>query len=757
MSDEEAIKAIESEFEAHKNTLPKEPEGDVKKEYIVGCENASDWQYIHEVLIQDGTLEDNIPNHCCESVDDCPHSATRGVYLLTSSEVEELKKHNKVFYVHINYKKYPGTYASTGIEDIASAEPANKTQRYSFGDGTNTIESQRELWNSSNTILDNPATSDNLRRDGYHLTRHMQKDDPWYGSANTTVINSTIEQYGTGKDVDVIVADEDAWFGHVEFQNNLEVPESMKPTNYVGGNVLPGTGNALNTSGTCDVLDLVLDSPYYIDPDFFNASPSTRLETRWDGTTVPIESVAVAWWNNNSTSYRSSKFVSPSNGGTATGNNDFGILSGITSSYSRYRNNGSYNSRNMGFNTHGTPCMSQTYGRTQGWAYNANKWFVAIMGGYSLDYETYFDLLKIYHQIKPINPTYNTKDPTISSNSWGKRHGLQTAVGYGSAHYYFHAGTTGSGSVEIPSPNSSNMPEFLDYYWGNQMCPEYLESHATVVAAREMTESGVIFVAAAGNQCNKQVKSNHDDFDNYISTNSNTALSNATTTNSSGNSMPSATWYNTANRRGFPTQAGVDRSTTPYTYPVISVGCLDHEYDPSGGGYGKERKVGYSNMGNEQDVFAAGDYSLGAMADVGSGLYYAPRWDAYYDLSGNVSNNTITGGSVTSMDGRFGGTSSACPIFAGLLATKVQYNRAWNYSDVRTWIQSLGQVDPAEFYYGSEGETANASEWSDRNSLHGALGHVAYDAPTESNPEAVSDLKMTGNGLTFSGVSIKHT
>lgn len=745
MSDEEAIKAIESEFEAHKNTLLKEPEGDVKKEYIVGCENASDWQYVHEVLIQDGTLEDNIPNYCCQSVDDCPHSATRGVYLLTSSEVQQLIQHSKVFYVHINYKKYPGTYASTSLEDIASTEPANKTQRYSF-----TIESQRELW-SSPTILDRPVTSNlNLRRDGFHLTRHMQKDDPWYGSANTTVINSTIEQYGTGKDVDVIVADTDAWFGHVEFQNNLEEPESMNPTNYVGGNVLPG-------NGSCDALDLVLDSPYYIDPDFFNADSANRLMTRWDGTTVPVESVAVAWWNNNSTSYRSSKFVSPSNGGTATGNNDFGTLSGITSSYTRYRNNGTNSVRNMGNSTHGTPCMSQTYGRTLGWAYNANKWFVAIMGSYSLDYETYFDLLKIYHQIKPINPTYNTKDPTISSNSWGKRHSPQTAVGYGSAHYYFHAGTTGSGSVEIPSPNSDNMPEFLDYYWGNQMCPEYLESHATVIAAREMTESGVIFVAAAGNQCNKQVKSDHDDYDNYISTNSNTALSNATTTNSSGNSMPSATWYNTANRRGFPTQAGVDRSTTPYTYPVISVGCLDHNYNPSGGGYGKEQKVGYSNMGNEQDVFTAGDASLGATRNTSTLSTYAVRWDAFYDLSGNVSNTTFTGASHESQEAYFNGTSSACPIFAGLLATKLQYNRAWNYSNVKTWIQSLGQVDPAEFYYGSEGTTANASEWSDRYSLHGALGHVAYDAPTESNPEAVSDLKMTGNGLTFSGVSIKHT
>ena len=744
MSDEETIKIIEAEFESNKNTLPKEPEGDVKKEYIVGCENASDWQYIHEVLIQDGTLEDNIPNHCCESVDDCPHSATRGVYLLTSSEVEELKKHNKVFYVHINYKKYPGTYASTGIGDIASAEPANKTQRYPF-----TIESQRELW-LSNTILDRPVTSNlNLRRDGFHLTRHMQKDDPWYGSANTTVINSTIEQYGTGKDVDVIVADTDAWFGHVEFQNNLSQTGSMNPTNYVGGNVLPG-------NGSCDALDLVLDAPYYIDPDFFNASPSTRLETRWDGTIVPQESVARGWWNINETTHRSSKFVSPSNGGTATGNNDFGTLS-IISLYTRYRNNGSNSLSNMGQSRHGTPCMSQTYGRTHGWAYNANKWFVAIMGGYSIDYETYFDLLKIYHQIKPINPTYNTQDPTISSNSWGKRHSPQTAVGYGSAYYYFHAGTTGSGSINF---STVTPPAFLNNYWGGKMCPEYLESYATVEAAREMTESGVIVVAAAGNQNQKQVKSNHDDFDNYISTNWNTPLTNATTTNTSSQyeSMPNATWYNTTNRRGFPSQAGVDRTTTPHTYPIISVGCLDHNYNPSGGGYGKEQKVGYSNMGNEQDVFMAGDASLGASNyTTNSTPFNAVRWDAFYDLSGNVSNTTFSGASQESQDRYMDGTSSACPMFAGLLATKVQYNRAWNYSDVRTWIQSLGQVDPAEFYYGSEGTTANASEWSDGYSLHGALGYVGYDGPTESNPEAVSDLKMTGNGLTFSGVSIKHT
>ena len=85
MLTESELNERNKEFEIHKDTLPKEPSGDVKKEYIVGCENAADWKHIHEVLMQDGTLEDNIPNRSCETVDDCPHSATRGVYLLDLS------------------------------------------------------------------------------------------------------------------------------------------------------------------------------------------------------------------------------------------------------------------------------------------------------------------------------------------------------------------------------------------------------------------------------------------------------------------------------------------------------------------------------------------------------------------------------------------------------------------------------------------------------------------------------------------------
>ena len=66
------------------------------------------------------------------------------------------------------------------------------------------------------------------------MLRHVQKESPWVsgwwsnganqdGVASTTgsyiQLGSQIPQYGTGKHVDVIVCDQDMWFGHIEFQN----------------------------------------------------------------------------------------------------------------------------------------------------------------------------------------------------------------------------------------------------------------------------------------------------------------------------------------------------------------------------------------------------------------------------------------------------------------------------------------------------------------------------------------------------------
>ena len=83
---------------------------------------------------------------------------------------------------------------------------------------------------------------------------------------------------------------------------------TQAPSNYVGGNALRNGFSSSSTTGMCDVLDLVLDAPYYLDSAWFEASPSTRLTTRWDGTKVPVESVAKEWWSD--ASKRSAAYAS---------------------------------------------------------------------------------------------------------------------------------------------------------------------------------------------------------------------------------------------------------------------------------------------------------------------------------------------------------------------------------------------------------------------------------------------------------------
>ena len=196
------------------------------------------------------------------------------------------------------------------------------------------------------------------------------------------------------------------WFGHIEFQNpamisNIKQSDgstaatTVAPNNYIGTNVLKSGFSASATTGCCELLDILLEGPYYIDPAWFEADVSNRLELRWDGTTVPKQSVAKEWWSDGSK--RSNVYA---NIGT--------ISSSAMSSYTRARCNGTNTSRNSGGGTHGTPCASQAYGRQYGWAYNANKWFINIIGSGDIGYENTYDMIRLFHLYKPVSYTHLT-------------------------------------------------------------------------------------------------------------------------------------------------------------------------------------------------------------------------------------------------------------------------------------------------------------------------------------------------------------
>jgi len=717
---EEEYNQRKAAFETHKDTLEKEPSGsDVKKEYWVGCYSKDDWEIIHTLLLEDGTLEDNIPNDHVDCPNDCRQSETRAVYLLTDTEVSALKNHPLVKYVHINTAKYPGTYASNP-DDIKMDSRVN---RYS-----STTKHKRDTSSNQSDYLPSSPDSTLLNRGCYNLLRHTAKIDPWYGQNDATIIDNQIPQYATGKGIDLIVCDEDMWFGHIEFMNpsgitdikqsdNATAASTAAPANYVGTNVLKAGFATSSTTGICELLDIVLDAPYYIDKEWFEADTGNRLMTRWDGTKVPVESVARSWWSNSSN--RSAAF---SSAGTVS----------VPSGYTRANSNGSYTAYHTGSGNHGTPCASQAYGRQYGWAYNANKWFLNLYGTNSVGLEAGFDLQKIFHQNKPVNPDYGNKNPTVSSNSWGLRQSPST-----SGHYYFRQGVTGGTGTSY-----SSLPAFMNYFTGdglNRRAPEYVDGHAAITAGDEMIEAGVIFVCSAGNNNQKQVQSNHPDYNNYYASGSSVNYANATT-NSIYSLMNFTPTYNSLNRQGFPAQIGVDRTTTPYTYKTISIGALDDDHTAGG----LERKASYSNMGDCTDCFAAADQTLSASDDNSTPRFN--RYDAYYDIG--------TTQAVESEDKNFNGTSSACPIAAGLIATKLENNRTWTYADVKNWLASdVENTTNSYFYSGTEATTAtDTTNWSDYYNLQGAQLKIIYDTappPAPENPDA--KVSVTGSNLSISG------
>jgi len=642
-----------------------------QKYYTVGVTTPDVWDYVHSILTQDGSLDDNIPPRPIECTDLKEHSPTRAVYLMTDEEAAQISNHPDVKFVDLDKSQYPELYPPD--PEGMQASP----NRYNAA-----VKNYRNLVSVPGT-----ATSAELNRAGFQLYRSAQYNDPWRGQSVNTVLNNAIPNTNTGKNIDVIVGDDGCWFGHVEFDNST----GNGPADYIGGNPLPG-------NGTCDLLDVVLEGPYYIDPDWFNANPGARLTTRWDGTTVPVESVARAWWT--TSSQRSAQFASA---GTVA----------VPFYYTRANCNGT-NSTISTDGDHGTPCAGQAYGRTFGWAYNANKWFINAYGnnGFGLNVDLYFDVMKIFHVNKPINPLYGTKDPTISSNSFGWR-ATQGNTGF----YYFRQGTSGSGGVAY-----SSKPAFMQYLGSTGDSGRFkgeMVNNTLTEAGDELIASGVIFVAAAGNSNQQQVGSSNANFNNYWASAALTPLTSAT------HSEFGSTCYNTTSRRGFPQQLGKYSDGGNIVYPAINIGALDDNFTAGG----LERKVNYSDMGDQIDCYTPGDNTLSSARTP-------------YTLYNRFDQRV---GGLTSYDTSFSGTSSACPTATGLIATALETNRSWTWQNIRTWLQSLTEQSASTFYQGPDPTTATSADWADLNSLMGGTRKVAY------NNIVAPVITISGSGLTIGG------
>jgi hypothetical protein len=676
----------------------------MEKYYIINAVSKDAFDTVHEYLTTSTSIS-NVPDRevICENY--TLQSLTRGTYMLTDAEKAEVEQLPEVEYVNLDVARYPDMQIPSDQLrcDLPQKNRYTSNVRNYLAYGQNY---------SGTTNVDNGAVTS-------QLLRMRQKANPWAGGDRSAVIADIPAQRGTGVGVDVIVGDNGSWIGHPEFINDTVnsgagSEAGIVPQDFIPGNLLSSrdgrdAGNA--TSPLCNVLDLVLDSPYYIDPDYFNADASNRLITRWDGTGVPVESVARSWWANSSN--RSAKFA---NIGTVT----------ITSNYTRNRAHGS-NTVGPGDGTHGTQCASLTFGKTHGWAYNANKWVVDAYGSSFLGFEQYFDVMKIFHLHKPINPTYGKQDPTISSNSWGFRVSTRTSgwSNFRGTDYQFSSNTTATNNYRVIRTN------------GDGRVKHYPKPNSLFTASNECADAGVILVMAAGNDSQQQVLPDHPNWDNF-----HWSASGATIDDT--NQIELGNYYNayaSVNRPGWPQCVG---PTADGRFKAINVGALDDDWSEGTAIGSIDNKAYYSDCGPAVDFYAPADGTLGA-ASPSDGSSIVPRFDNTY------SGLTADGG--TAEDTYFNGTSAACPVACGFLATVLEHNRGWDWENIKDYVSNtLEEQDATTMFIGDDYSDPFDSGWLQTKSLAGSSPVILYEAPYNGTNQGPSEIRGPLNlkgGLTI--------
>jgi hypothetical protein len=753
----------------------------MKKNYVVAVKSPKNWEVVHELLTQDGTLEDNIPTRACECTNIKPYSTTRSTYLLDNDEVELLKSNENIIAVYIDEYFHPEE-APPKPKHTLREVPAAPIVKNRFGD--NVLNIRNPILNGSPYDIDDPTPgADNLNRTGYQLLRLVVKDDPWENAytvssfANydntqdyqtATIISNDIPYYDDGEGVDIIISDDGCWLAHPEFVEN----------------------------GISQVRDVVLDGPYYLDPAAFGVGGSFEGQTEtYIGRVTCTEAAAKEWWADSSK--RSTQELQAIGGVP------------IALEYTRQALNGSTSIPVKGYNNHGTACASQAYGKSLGWAFKANKWFIAwenVLGD-----SPHWDIINIFHTYKPNNETHGDKNPLVVSTSWGKGVSINTNVNI--TKYVNYRGSTSSFQLDDDMPSCVKS---LNNYSTQGGTPQYSAQSTNndpgLLAGNEVANLPRVFLFnASGNSNQTTTYPGHPDYDNWWST---------------SNVTPSDPGFY-FNRIGYPGQIGPNVDS-PNGYLTFSIGALMQSVKDHGG-VKKEQRADYSNMGPGIDVYAPGNRSLAALNDpnelfLGSGIVgYFPigRYDSpgstdyltlpnggvgafvnlvsennaegtgffdetdldahdywnylpltitdsnppaggsaftveiYIDSEfnkpkikitdsgsgysiGDVRTVTNAGGSgrnitftithlLAPYDNSFAGTSSACPVAAGFYACFLQRRRDWSALKLKRYIHDvLPEQDPTKFYLGVEATTANDASFNDFSSLQGGTARIPY-------------------------------
>lgn len=287
------------------------------------------------------------------------------------------------------------------------------------------------------------------------------------------------------------------------------------------------------------------------------------------------------------------------------------------------------------YDGHGTHVAGIAAGRTFGWAKNARIYSLKVAGlegsgdsGTGIDVSDCFDVIKLWHRNKPIDPRTGFKRPTIVNMSWGfvliYQEANLTSVTY-RGNTFSDSSTLTNGSYRW---TNYGLPPLTDgnYYYSNYR----LGSVDTDI--QEMLDEGIHVVNSAGNQYHKIDISGGDDYNNYMTIGG--------------------------------TSYEYHRGSSPYDEGAIMVGNLDTSVVSEN----EEQKVTSSETGPGVDIYAPGANVMSA-----------------------CSNTNVQSGQQYSLDSGFkqtniGGTSMASPQVCGIAALYLQMNPSVSPAKLKNWI-----------------------------------------------------------------------
>ena len=325
---------------------------------------------------------------------------------------------------------------------------------------------------------------------------------------------------------------------------------------------------------------------------------------------------------------------------------------------------------------HGSNCASIAAGNTCGWATGAAIYTLRAVGDGTagpytditdgrelalLDDFQIWQTLRAFHNAKPVDPATGYKRPTIVNCSFGFN------ITYRDVTNINYRGSPTGATTTTVTYGTIGVPEGGSGVHGYRYTALESEIAATIA-------TGIIIVAAAGNDRHKIDIPGGLDYNNYW------------TSSYYGSSF----YYH--------------RGSTPAAAPnMITVGCIAAAATASAT---PEHKRNFSCAGPKVDIWAPGDYIMGAYAN-------AP-------YAGAAVADTRSSGTYTYYLNAISGTSQASPQVAGLLACILQARPWMNQQDCRNFLEAYSSNWPVdEAYYGGSG-------YGDWGSLQGGPARALY-------------------------------